>query len=156
MRKTSEISERKNRSPMWLAGHEVMCLESNWKYNLRAYSLLPVSPSGESTARKLKTMIDKCLYMAIFNTKTMGMKAEYLAQGGGSEDRMGFNGFIQGAVRWRLNKVNMSHSHAVQTDIQEVQLSKHNFYVLFTVQLVFIKTHPESSIVKTANVNVGS
>lgn len=92
MRKTSEISKRKDRSLVWLARQPVMCLESNWKCHPRAKPFLPISPSGESTSAKTKdTDKYKCLYMAIFNTKNLGMKAEYLAGGG---DRIRFNGFI--------------------------------------------------------------
>lgn len=50
MRKTSEFGEAEDRALMRLARYMVMCLESNWKYDLRVCSPLPISSSGESTA----------------------------------------------------------------------------------------------------------
>lgn len=67
-------------------------------------------PLGNLLLQKIKD-IDKykCLYMAIFNTKNLDMKAQYLV------GAIMFNGVIQGAVRWRLNTVNVIHIHVAQT-----------------------------------------
>lgn len=66
-------------------------------------------PLGNLLLQKIKdTDKYKYLYMAIFNTKNLDMKVQYLVGG------IMFDGFIQGTVRWQLNTANVIDIHVVR------------------------------------------